>query len=135
MLDAFFGYADGWWWLLALSVFAFFASLAAVSAIIVFLPADYFRRDQRPPSALERRHPVVRAALHVAKQALGLVLVSIGVLMLLTPGQGVLTILIGVTLLDFPGKYALERRLVSRPAVRRAIDWVRLRAGRAPLEL
>jgi hypothetical protein len=55
--------------------------------------------------------------------------------MLVLPGQGVLTILAGITLLNYPGKRRLELWLVRRPAIHRAIDWIRRRAGRAPLEL
>ena len=55
--------------------------------------------------------------------------------MLVTPGQGVLTILVGLLFLDFPGKFALERRLVQMKPVLAAIVWVRTKAGRPPLEL
>jgi len=55
--------------------------------------------------------------------------------MIVTPGQGLLTILIGVTLLDFKGKHELERKLVRQPSVLRAVNWLRAKAGRAPLEL
>ena len=51
------------------------------------------------------------------------------------PGQGLLTILIGLILLDFPGKRGLERRLVSRPSVLAAINRLRARFGRPAMEL
>ncbi len=68
---------------------------------------------------------------------MGLVLVALGVLLSVpgVPGQGLLTILIGFILLDFPGKRALERRLVTRPAVIGAIDRLRARFGRPPMKL
>ncbi|HYG08570.1 MAG TPA: hypothetical protein VD835_01220, partial [Pyrinomonadaceae bacterium] len=64
-------------------------------------------------------------------------LVLFGVLMSLpgVPGQGVLTILMGVMLLDFPGKRRLELKLVSRPNVLRAINRIRQRFDRPPLQL
>ena len=52
--------------------------------------------------------------------------------MLVTPGQGVLTIVVGMLLFDFPGKFRLERWLVTRPTVWRSINWLRERAGREP---
>jgi hypothetical protein len=55
--------------------------------------------------------------------------------MLLLPGQGILTILIGLMLLDFPGKRRLERRLVQQPSVWRAINWMRAKAHQPALEL
>jgi hypothetical protein len=58
-----------------------------------------------------------------------------GVAMLVLPGQGLLTLLMGFLLVDFPGKYRLERWLFARPIVRRPINWLRHRAGRVPLQL
>ena len=55
--------------------------------------------------------------------------------MLVLPGQGVLTILIGLTLLDFPGKRRLEIWIIQRRSIRLGIDRVRKRAGRPSLIL
>ena len=69
----------------------------------------------------------------IGKNALGVVFVLAGVAMILLPGQGVLTILLGIMLTEFPGKYRFERWLVRRRAVLGAINWLRERAGRPPL--
>jgi len=53
--------------------------------------------------------------------------------MLVLPGQGLLTILFGIALLDFPGKYRLERRIVSYPKVLNSINWIRKKANKKPL--
>ena len=50
------------------------------------------------------------------------------------PGQGLLTLLIGLMLTDFPGKYRLEKRLIAQPGVLKAVNWLRARAGHPPLE-
>jgi hypothetical protein len=73
----------------------------------------------------------------VVKNLLGAFLVLLGVVMSLpgVPGQGVLTILLGVMLLDFPGKRALELKLVSRPKVLRTINRIRQQFERPPLQL
>ncbi len=75
------------------------------------------------------------ALLKVAKNALGVLLVLLGVVLSLpgVPGQGLLTILIGLILLDLPGKQRFERRLMTRPAVFTAVNTVRARFGREPL--
>jgi hypothetical protein len=57
-----------------------------------------------------------------------------GLAMLVLPGQGILTILIGVMLLDFPGKRRWELWLIRRRGVRHSIDWIRQRAARPPLD-
>jgi hypothetical protein len=134
-LESIVEFATEAWWLVPLSVFVFFASVAAVSAIAVRMPADYFRGERRERDPFPGLPPLVRRALHVSRQGLGVALIVVGILMLITPGQGLLTILIGLSLLDFKGRYALERRLVCQPPVLRTINWLRKKAGRAPLEL
>lgn len=134
-MQSIFEFASEAWWLVPLSVFVFFASIAAVSAIVVRMPVDYFRGERRERDPFPGLHPLLRRALRMSRQGLGVALIVVGIVMLITPGQGLLTILIGLTLLDFKGKYALERRLVRKPPVLRAINWLRKRAGRAPLEL
>jgi hypothetical protein len=110
-------------------------SLAAVTAVLVSLPPGYFRDDA--PATPWPRSPVLRGLWKVAKNVLGLALVGLGLLLSLpgVPGQGILTVLIGLILLDFPGKRALERRLVTRPAVLHAINRLRARFNRPPMEL
>jgi hypothetical protein len=49
------------------------------------------------------------------------------------PGPGLVLIVIGVSLLDFPGKRRLEQRVVGRPRVLKAINALRARFGRPPL--
>jgi hypothetical protein len=110
-------------------------SLAAVTAVLVSLPPGYFRHDA---AAMDwPRSPVLRALWRIGKNLLGLALVALGALLSLPgiPGQGLLTILIGLILLDFPGKRRLERRLVSRPSVLAAINRLRARFGRPAMEL
>lgn len=128
-------FASEAWWIVPLSLFVFFASVAAVSVIAVRMPADYFRGERRERDPFPGLPVLVRRALRVSRQGLGVALVVVGILMLITPGQGLLTILIGLSLLDFKGRYALERRLVCQPPVLRAINWLRKKAGRVPLEL
>jgi hypothetical protein len=53
--------------------------------------------------------------------------------MLVLPGQGLLTIIIGLVLMEFPGKYHAERWVINRPAVLAAINWIRLKAGKPKL--
>jgi len=71
----------------------------------------------------------------VAKNAAGVVFVLAGLAMLVLPGQGILTILIGLTLVNFPGKRSLEKRIVRQEKVCFAINWMRSRAGRPPLKI
>lgn len=122
-------------WLAVVSVVTFVGSLLAVPWLIVRIPADYFSRAEPHVLPWVNRHPVVHIVAHVAKNVVGALLILAGIAMLVLPGQGVLTIVIGILLLDFPGKRALERRLVSQPTILRAINWMRERGGRPPLRI
>jgi hypothetical protein len=64
---------------------------------------------------------------------IGFVLLAAGIAMLVLPGQGILTMLIGISLVDFPGKRQLERKLIGQPAVLNAINKMRQRFGQPPL--
>ena len=125
-----------WWWGLVVSVVMFAGSMVLVTFIVIGWPVDHFRRSGRA-AFWAHRHPAVRVAGLVLKNLAGAVLFALGIVMALpgVPGQGLLTALIGLTLLNFPGKTALERRLISRPAVLRAINRLRARFSRAPLVL
>ena len=111
-------------------------SLAIVTFILIKLPPTYFQ-ESHPREYLLGRHPSIRWAASIGKNLLGLVLVLLGIAMSIpsVPGQGVLTILLGIMLIDFPGKRRLESKLVSRPKVLATINSLRRRFGKPPLVL
>jgi putative transmembrane protein PGPGW len=112
----------------------FLLTPVVVGWIVIRLPRDYFTAERKIAAATWHRHPLLRPFAFVVKNLTGVVLLSAGVVMLVTPGQGVLTILVGLSLIDFPGKRRLERWLATRPPVWRAINWLRHRAGRDALQ-
>jgi hypothetical protein len=121
-------------WLSAASVLVFVGSLTLIPWLVIRIPADYFLRQRHYADRWKPRHPALRIAVLAIKNCIGGLLVLAGLIMLVTPGQGVLTILVGLLLVDFPGKFAAERWLISRPPVFRAVNWVRGKAKRPPLE-
>ena len=123
-------------WLAAFSAISFVATLVIVPVLIVRIPGDYFadtRRHGWDPWA--HHHPVIRWGLLIGKNLLGWVVILLGIAMLVLPGQGVLTILIGLILINFPGKYRLERWIITRGPVFKVINVIRKRYGHAPLEI
>ncbi len=122
-----------WTALAAGSVLMFVGTLVALPLIVARIPADYFVRDHRVRGPWAQRHPAIRLAVLIAKNALGVVLILAGLAMLVLPGQGLVTIVIGLMLTNFPGKFRLERWLIGRGPVLRAINWMRRRAGRPAL--
>ena len=117
-------------------VASFLINLGIVSFILVKLPADHFAKS-RKRKFLEGHHPALRVAAAIGKNIGGALLVVLGIVLSLpgVPGQGLLTILLGIMLLDFPGKHRLEQKLLSRPSIVNAINSLRGRFGKPPLEL
>ena len=112
---------------------ATFTTLAGLAAI-VWLPADHF--VSRPaPESWWRKHRIVRWTLMGLKSVAGVIVLALGIVMLVTPGPGLVFMLLGLSLIDFPGKRALERRLVERPSVMRFLNEVRARRGKAAFAL
>ena len=103
--------------------------------VVVRIPSDYF--TSRTRHAMPTRHPVARALLVIGKNLLGVCVLLLGVVMTIpgVPGPGLIVVLLALMLLDFPAKYAAERWLVRLKPVHTAIDTLRARAGREPLQL
>jgi len=117
-------------------VVTFAVSLGIVSLILVKIPADYFKTN-RQTKFWSGPKPALHAAQVIGKNILGILLVAIGIVLSVpgVPGQGLLTILLGVMLLDFPGKRALERKLLAREEIINTINRLRKRFDKPPLEL
>ena len=117
-------------------VVTFIVNLAIVSFILVKLPADYFKTNHET-KLWSGKNPLLHAAKIIGKNILGVFLVVLGIVLSIpgVPGQGLLTILLGVMLVDFPGKRTLERKLLSRPEIVRTINKLRGRFEKPPLEL
>jgi hypothetical protein len=120
----------------SLVLVTFLGSLLVVAFLLVKLPVTYFQ-DFHSRDVWMDRHPVLRLTARTGKNLLGAILVVLGVILALpgVPGQGVLTILVGLMLLDLPGKRRLERKIVGRPRLLRAINRLRKRFGSPPLVL
>ena len=114
----------------------FTASIGAVTYVLVKLPPTYFQAGHER-DLWRGHHPALRWAGIVLKNLLGVFLVLLGLVMSLpgVPGQGVLTILLGLMLMDFPGKRSLELKIVRRPRVFAAINHLRARFGKPPMVL
>ena len=117
-------------------VVSFFANLGIVSLILVKLPADHFSKSRKTKFWSGPR-PWLHAAKVIGKNIGGVLLVALGVVLSLpgVPGQGLLTVLLGIMLLDFPGRDRLEQKLLSKPSIVNTINSLRGRFGKKPLEL
>ncbi|PAW60602.1 MAG: hypothetical protein B9S36_07790 [Verrucomicrobiia bacterium Tous-C2TDCM] len=128
-------HADWLAWVGGVSLATVLISAIAVPVLIRQMPPDYFMEDSAGSEWLRRQHRVLRVTFLFFKNLFGALLVVGGLIMFVTPGQGILTLGAGILLLNFPGKRRFEIWLVTREPVKRAIDWIRRRAGRPPLLL
>ena len=119
-------------WLGVSSAVFFIGTLIAIPFILVRLPPNYF--DERHPRRwMPNRNPVLRLLGLIVKNAVGAVFLAVGIALLFLPGQGILTILLGISLMDFPGKRYCERKIVGQPAVLKAINALRAKYDKPPL--
>ncbi len=113
--------------LISVSVMSFVVSILFCTLVIAYLPSDYFL----PTGGASRiKHPVLRIGLKFLKNLFAIVLVVVGIIQLLLPGQGVLTMLIGIIISDLPGKRRVERRIIQLPAILATANGIRSRFKR-----
>jgi hypothetical protein len=111
-------------------------SFAAIAVVMIKIPPNYFsihhRREFLPNSSW-----FVRWGAVALKNLLGFFLIVLGILLSLpgVPGQGILTILLGLIMLDIPGKRPLEAKIIQRPAILAAVNRLRARYSKPPLEM
>jgi hypothetical protein len=118
-------------WAGLLSLIMVIVTLLGVPLIVISLPSRYLNE---PEDRLSHIPSLWRWPYRVVKNIVGSLLVIAGVAMLVLPGQGLLTLAIGLGLMNFPGKRRLIRRLIGRQRILRAINRLRARAHKAPLE-
>jgi len=111
------------------------ASLLLLPWLVAQIPYDYFAHEDREPPRWKQFHPVFRAMVLLLKNITGFTLLLAGVAMLVLPGQGLLSILMGLVLMDYPGKFHFERKIVSRPKLLKFINWLRKKQHQPPLIL
>jgi hypothetical protein len=119
------------------SVIMLLLSIIIVPILVVRMQPDYFLQNRNEELSMKRRHPLLRIGGKLLKNLAGGILVIGGILLSLPliPGQGLLTILIGLAVMDFPGKRRLELWLVKLRPVSWAIHKLRARADQPPLVL
>ncbi|MFH1156216.1 MAG: PGPGW domain-containing protein [Pseudomonadota bacterium] len=105
-------------------------SLAGIPWIIKRMPADYFVRAKRLP--VGGGHAPARVILAVVRNIIGVLFLAAGIVMLVTPGQGLLTMLLGIIVMEFPGKRRLEAAFLKWTGMGRFLNRVRGKKGLAP---
>ena len=55
--------------------------------------------------------------------------------MLVLPGQGLFTILIGLMLSNYPGKFYIEKRFIAIPSILKMINWLRKKTNTPKIKI
>ena len=117
----------------ALAGFSFLlltTSLLATPWVLARLPANYFSKAPaiKPLSAR-------RLCTSAIKTLLGCIMILAGIAMMFTPGPGLVCLVLGLALCEFPGKHRLLRWIVRRPSVFTTLNWLRKKAHKPPFVL
>jgi hypothetical protein len=118
-------------WLVTFSLIAFVFSAFGVSIVLLRLPVDYL---SNPAPSTSPQSNWKHLLSKIGRNILGSIFLIVGTVMLLTPGQGILSIVVGLMLLDFPGKLILVRKILTKPRIFQTINRMRTTAKRPPLE-
>ncbi|MHC5082639.1 MAG: hypothetical protein ACYTET_01690 [Planctomycetota bacterium] len=108
-------------------------TLAAIPFVVMNLPEDYFSPERRQPARKSGRFDLLYSGFVIIKNLLGFIIIIVGLVLLFLPGQGIITILIGFSLTNFPGKFNIEKWIVRRPGVSGTLNWIRSKVGKPPL--
>ncbi|WP_310598704.1 PGPGW domain-containing protein [Desulfobulbus sp.] len=112
------------------SLVTFVGSLVAVPWLIGRMQPDYFVTHWHRVNDRHRRHPALAVAIWLARNGIGLCLLVAGIAMLFLPGQGLLTMLVAICMMDVPGKRRLLDRLIGYDSIQTALNWVRRKQGK-----
>ncbi len=125
-----------WWAVLGLAtLLSLVAVILLAPWLAALIPADYFSA-QRKHGIQRSRHKGVFAWVRLlARNLLGLLVLIMGLIMLFTPGQGILMLFLASMLLDYPGKLRFQHWLIRRKGVLKGINWLRAKASAEPLRI
>jgi len=101
----------------------FVGSILAIPWLVRRLPPDYF---VRPP----QRHSLAKRVL---RNTAAVLLIALGLAMLVLPGQGIITVLFGLSLLDIKAKDRALCWLLQRKKIQEGVQRLRSKKGKPPL--
>ena len=122
-------YHQYFFWVGIVSFVVFVTSLLLTPILLGKIPQDYFIHTNQHKVEINHLGHLI---IVVIRTLIGFVLLIAGIIMLVTPGQGIITILLGLFLMEFPGKRKLELKFIKHNPTFRALNWLRNKAGKSP---
>lgn len=117
-----------------ISVLIFIFSIVGLRLFIIAIPSDYFINKKRV-SALRDNSILLWVFYKIFKNIIGYIFIAIGLLALVLPGQGILMILIGLMMSDYPKKFDLEKKIIKINTVRKSVNWIRIKSNVEKIKL
>ncbi len=122
-------YHQYFFWMGIVSFVVFVASLLLTPLLLGKIPQDYFIHTNQHKVEIEHLGHLI---IVVIRTLIGFVLLIAGIIMLVTPGQGLISIFLGLFLMEFPGKRTLELKFIKHNPTFKALNWLRNKAGKSP---
>jgi hypothetical protein len=112
-----------WFVSMGLSLLVSVIGILLVPHLCVRLPDDFLVGAPTQASFMRR----------ALRTAAGAFFVALGIALLVLPGPGIVSILVGLSLAEFPGKRRILRWFLARPRVLSAVNALRTKNGKPPL--
>lgn len=133
LVEVFNAYKNVIIWFGSISLFVFLFSLISIKWLVALIPEDYFVTKR--VSKIKSQNPLIWYLVLILKNIVGYSLIFGGVIMLVLPGQGLFTIIIGLMLSNYPGKYIIEKKFIAIPTILKSINWLRRKSNKLPLKV
>ena len=109
----------------------FIISLLLMPYLLGLMPSNYFLKNSEKQLKINKPFDLIKLTL---KTLIGFILLIAGIIMLVTPGQGLVSILLGLFLMEFPGKRQLELKLINHHPTFKTLNWLRSKANKPPFK-
>ena len=133
LIEIFNIYKDLILWFGSISLFVFLFSLLSLKWLVSLMPEDYF--INKKDSKIKTNNILIWYIVLIFKNVIGYSLILGGIIMLVLPGQGLFTIIIGLMMSNYPGKYFIEKKFIAIPTVLKSINWLRRKSNKPPIRI
>ena len=120
-------------WFGSISLFVFLFSLLSIKWLVSLIPEDYF--INKKDSKIKTNNILIWYIVLILKNLIGYSLILGGIMMLVLPGQGLFTIIIGLMMSNYPGKYSIEKKFIAIPTILKSINWLRRKSNKPPIRI
>jgi hypothetical protein len=133
LIEIFNVYKNLIFWFGSISLFVFLFSLISIKWLVSLIPEDHF--INKKDSKIKTSNIFIWYMVLIFKNLIGYSLILGGIMMLVLPGQGLFTIIIGLMMSNYPGKYSIEKKFIAIPTILKSINWLRGKSNKPPIRI